>query len=181
MPDWKKRGVAWVCALLMALAAVFGIGGLKLYGIRSDVEKLFFEGDYCPYQDLMECRESAYNLYHLGESTLPDSDRAMKKTVQALEDLEKAKTIEDYYRANGALDFAVEELYAALEKAQLTERQQQAAYRQYNNFCGRQNSLSLDDSYNGKAQEYNRLCYSFPAVLIAYFTGNWTLPVFAKR
>lgn len=177
---WRKRSVAWLCAVGMALIAVFGIGGAKLHGKRAEAVEAFFAEEYSPYADLMECRESAYNLMQAGKD-LPKGEEALRKTAQALEKLEKASSPQDYYRANQALEEAVDALYTALEGAELPERQEKAAYRQYNNFCGRQNSLRLDDAYNGKAEEYNRLCGGFPAWVIARVTGNGPLPVFEHR
>lgn len=180
MRGWKSRGAAWVCAAGMALIAVFGIGGAKLHGKRAGAVEAFFAGEYSPHADLMECRESAYNLVRAGEGTLPEGDAALRETAQALEELEKASSPQEYYRANLALEEAVDRLYAALEGAELPEQQAKAAYRQYNNFCGRQNSLRLDDSYNGMAEEYNKLCSGLPAAVIARLTGNGPLPVFTK-
>ncbi len=180
MKAWKNRGVAWLCAAGMALIAVFGIGGAKLHGKRGGAVEAFFTGEYAPYADLMECRENAYNLAQAGEESLPEGDAALRGMAQALEELEQASSPLEYYRANLALEAAAETLYHALEGAGLPERQAKAVYRQYNDFCGRQNSLRLDDSYNGLAEEYNRLCSGFPATLIAWVTGNGPLPVFTK-
>ena len=57
----QNRAFAWILAGLMILAAILGLGGMKLRSARQDAVTAFFTGKdgFSPYDDLINRREYA--------------------------------------------------------------------------------------------------------------------------
>ena len=175
----KNRAVAWCLSALIAAGAPLGLGGWKLHGQRKQAEEAFFTGQngFSPYNDLMNRRDSAYNLLTLAQKGLDQNSQAVKQAQSAWNQLDRAETPKEYHEANSYLQGAVDALYQQLESA-LTEEDWQIARRQYADFCGRMSNLQYDDYYNGLAEDYNRVCDGFPASVIGALTGAGKLPTF---
>ena len=179
----QNRAFAWILAGLMILAAILGLGGMKLRSARQDAVTAFFTGKdgFSPYDDLINRREYAYNLINIAEGTGLKDSALYAAAKQAWDQLDAAETPEAYYDANQALQPAIEELYAELTSLDLENKSRVAADKQYSNFIGRMSNLRYDDYYNDLALEYNKICKAFPAKFIAMVTGNGPLPTFREE
>ena len=180
----QNRRVAWVLAVLMMGISIFGLGGMKLSFARQKVVTAFFTGQdgFSPYDDLMNRREYAYNLLHIAEDASLQDTPSYTAAQAAWQQLDSAKTPEDSYEANLALQTAIDDLYSALSSGEsLDDKAKVMASKQYSDFCGRMSNLQYDDYYNELAIQYNQRCKGFPAGLIASITGNGPLPTFREE
>ncbi|MFR5071626.1 MAG: LemA family protein [Bianqueaceae bacterium] len=184
MKHLQNRKIAWALAALMMVASIFGLGGMKLGSARQKVVTAFFTGrdGFSPYDDLINRREYAYNLLHIAEDASLQDTSSYTAAHAAWQQLDSAKTPEDYYEANIALQTAIDALYSELSSLEsLDEKAEVMAAKQYSDFCGRMSNLQYDDYYNELAMKYNQSCKGFPAGLIASITGNGPLPTFREE
>ena len=184
MKHLQNRKIAWALAALMMVASIFGLGGLKLGSARQKVVTAFFTGrdGFSPYDDLINRREYAYNLLHIAEDASLQDTPSYTAAHAAWQQIDSAKTPEDYYEANIALQTVIDALYSELSSLEsLDEKAEVMAAKQYSDFCGRMSNLQYDDYYNELAMKYNQSCKGFPAGLIASITGNGPLPTFREE
>ena len=118
----KKRSAAALVLALSAALSVFVGGGWKLRRERAAAEDVFFNGSagFSVYNDLLELRESGYNLLRVSES-LRGAEEEQRAAASAWARLDEAKKPEQYadafwelYEAVGALDRALTESGAVL-------------------------------------------------------------------
>ena len=121
-------------------------------------------------------------MLHIAEDASLQDTPSYTAAHAAWQQLDSAKTPEDYYEANIALQTAIDALYSELSSLEsLDEKAEVMAAKQYSDFCGRMSNLQYDDYYNELAMKYNQSCKGFPAGLIASITGNGPLPTFREE
>lgn len=154
MRHLKKRPAA---ALVLVLAAVLSVlcgGSWKLKQVRAAAEDAFFQGTagFSMQGDLLELRETGYNLLRLLESSSAgESDK--RTAANAWAKLDEASTIYEYKAAHEGLSAAFSGLSPSFADAAAQERwdRQMASFTEY------ESHLRFDSYYDEKAEAYNRL------------------------
>lgn len=168
----SPRFAAAVMAVMIALAVVLG-SGRSLRALRRDVEQIFWNGvsgdGIGVASDLSKNRDDAYNLlsvargYPVESSVLDALDAAVQACDAAGGDMDAL------LEANTALTRAVTDVYEALGRQSLSERDE--GYRQslYYNVLARNDTMSRD-GYNTAAVQFNQALERFPANLLRMIT-----------
>ena len=164
----SPRFATAVMAVMIVLAIVLG-SGRSLRALRRDVEEIFWNGvsgdGIGVASDLSKNRDDAYNLlsvargYPVNSSVLDALDAAVQACDQAGQDIDALLT------ANTALTHAVTDVYEALGRQSLSERDE--SYRQslYYNVLARNDTMSRD-GYNTAALQFNHTLERFPTNLL---------------
>lgn len=169
----KTRAAAGALCAVMALAAVFGIGGAKLSARYTAAARAFTEGvpadnGYAMAEELTARANNAANILTTAQNTAGVNAQYLEQVQSALETyLQRldAQDVAGLYDANTALTAAVDQLYAelqALASDPMNMGAVQAQYSEFNSAGVVLNSLA----YNETAQEYNDMAAGFPANLI---------------
>lgn len=169
----KSRAAAGALCAVMALAAVFGIGGAKLSAQYKTAARAFVEGveadnGYTMAGELTARANNAANVITTAQNTAGVEARYLEAAQAALEDYKQRLErldVAGLYDANAALTAAVDQLYAelqALADDPLNMGAVQAQYSEFNSAGVVLNSLA----YNENAQKYNDMAAGFPANLI---------------
>ncbi|MEF9974506.1 MAG: LemA family protein [Clostridia bacterium] len=179
----ENRLIAWIVLVLCVLFSLSFSGGRALANLRAETEQVFYQGVHADGlsigTDLDARAECAYNLASTA-SNYQDIDAALATSVRdASNALAAAKTIEEKYAANAACQRAVEDLYTALDNAQLSEKDYSFALRQYKEFQSRADTISRDD-YNRQATQFNQTLSAFPASFVGGLSGVKKLSLFDK-
>lgn len=180
MQQLKKRSTAALVLVLAAVLSVFGGGGWKLHQARAAAETVFFEGSagFSVYNDLLELRETGYNLLRIAES-VGGAEEERRTAASAWARLDEAKTPEGYAGAYRELSSAVSALDRALaaESAALPDSWTRQI-RSFDEFCSH---LRFDSYYDEKTAAYNRLLDDPLAGLIGRLTGSGRMPRFTEN
>ena len=162
-----------IMAIMIALAVILG-SGRSLRALRADVEEIFWNGvsgdGIGVASDLSRNRDDAYNLLSVARGYAVDS-ALLSALENAVADFDAAGSdIEALFDANTALTGAVTDLYEAMGRQSLSDRDE--SYRQslYYNILARNDTMSRD-GYNTAALEFNQLLDRFPASLLRRFTS----------
>lgn len=175
----KKTSTAVLVLLLAAVLSVLGGGGMKLHKARAAAELAFYDGKagFSVYNDLMELRETSYNLLRISEGT--GSAEAEQRTVAAAwAQLDEADTPEKYAAACAQLTEAIQALDAALEIGD--EALRTSWERQLRSYTEYLSHLRFDSYYDEKAADYNRLFDDPLAALIGRLSGSGEMPRFTE-
>lgn len=183
-----------VCIIIMCalIAAGLFLGGYKsLNGLYNDAAEVFFTGEYkdgiCVANDMAERAAAATNMitilsgYPKFEET-PGAHEMIEELSRAGSELSANITSQNKGNiaaaidANKKLDTAMNEVYHALDKQQLTAKDEQYRQKLFADFNSRNDTIS-HDSYNSCAQTYNSALSSFPGNLIASVMPVKSLPV----
>ncbi|MCI8855155.1 MAG: hypothetical protein HFH26_01250 [Clostridiaceae bacterium] len=173
----KKRSTATLVLVLAMVLSIFVGGGWKLHQARAKAEDAFFNGKagFSVYNDLLELRETSYNLLRISES-IGGAEAERRTTASAWARLDEAKTPEAYASACRELTDAVKALDAALTNGQSSPNESwERQLRDYNEFISH---LRFDSFYDEKAEAYNRLLRDPLAALIGRITGSGEMPRF---
>lgn len=171
----KQKAVAAALAAVMALVAVFGLGGGKLHGKYSAAASEFVSTSeshgISMSMDLSERLNAAANIVTIAKAqggsfaALSSAEEAIAALEQALEQESPAAC----YDANTALGKAIDLLRQELLTAGVADTK--SLDSQWDEFQSRQ--FTLDNAiYNDVAQEYNETAAGFPAGLIAALWGD---------
>lgn len=169
----KKRGTALAIALLMILAAVFGIGGAKLRIKGSGVTAAFTKGKGEIDSHFSQRLDIGYNLLTLAD-TMPElaEQAGVSSLADALDAAKKAEGPAGRYAADQALTAAVEEFETTFQSAGLPAEKENLMYGQLADLNSSGQILRGEVAkYNQKAEQFNRLLDSFPASLLARLWG----------
>lgn len=168
-----------IMAIMIALAVILG-SGRSLRALRADVEEIFWNGvsgdGIGVASDLSRNRDDAYNLLSVARGYAVDS-ALLSALENAVADFDAAGSdIEALFDANTALTGAVTDLYEAMGRQSLSDRDE--SYRQslYYNILARNDTMSRD-GYNTAALEFNQLLDRFPASLLRRFTSVSPAPL----
>lgn len=178
---WEKRTIAWVILAACVLFSLTFSGGGALSNLRAEAEKVFYQGvngdGLCIDRDLSARADSAYKLASVAAG-YPGVDPALvEKVREASDNLSSAGDIPGKFQANLALGQSVEDLYSAMEKAELSKDDEAFAFKQYKEIQSRADTISRD-FYNEKAAEFNKTLAGFPAGLVGALSGVKNLDLF---
>ena len=166
----KKRGVAAVLALVLALGSVFGIGGAKLSAYRSGkVDGLFATGPYSIATGLDARVNAAANILTVAKRVPGASEERMAALQTAINNMELAKGPAAKAKADSVLATEVELLYDQMVELARDAGQLDMLEGQNADFMSQGNILSHSD-YNEAARQFNDLLDTFPASIIG---GLW--------
>lgn len=173
----KKRSAAALVLALSAALSVFVGGGWKLRKERAAAEDVFFNGSagFSVYNDLLELRESGYNLLRVSES-LRGAEEEQRAAASAWARLDEAKTPEQYADAFRELSETVGALDQALTAGGAVLPDSWG--RQLRSFDEYASHLRFDTHYDAKAEAYNRILEDPLAGLIGRATGCTEMPRF---
>lgn len=176
----QRRATAWVLTAAVALAAVFGLGGMKLQSAHRAAVKEFTTGAHEEYEgfslsgDLNERLEAGATLAKIGKQQLGETNAFVSEAfaqVDALKEALASGSPAACYRANTALGKAVEALYPNLQE-------NDTAKAQWEEFKSRQYTIDLS-AYNTVAEQYNDMAAAFPTNLIGAVWGATEVERFA--
>ena len=171
----KQKAVAVVLAAVMALAAVFGLGGGKLHSKYNAAASEFMSTSeshgISMSMDLAERLNAAANIVTIAKAQ-GGSFAALESAEQAIDALEQALEQESpaaCYDANVALGKAIDLLHQELLTAGVSDTK--SLDSQWDEFQSRQ--FTLDNAgYNDAADGYNETASGVPAGLIAAVWGG---------
>lgn len=185
-PPARKRPVAALTLVVLALVSVVGIGGWRLQGLRSQTARVYavqqdeyghsIQGDFAVQTD------AAASLIRVAGQVLGEGD-ADVQTAQAALDAwnESADPYQPagQYALNTTLSGAVEVLYtAAADVADSKARGQLDDL--HDSFTSAQATIErAATAYNTQAEAYNQTIDAFPANLLAGLWGAGPLQTFA--
>lgn len=181
----RRKPMAALVLVVLALVSVFGIGGLKLKGRYAQVQALYTTatneyGDGIQ-TDLAAQADAAASLIRLAGRILGESEPTVAQANAALDGWNAADTTPAaQYRANQTLYAAVGDTYTAASlQADTDQRNQLDAL--YSEFTSRQALVerAAANDYNPAAEEYNRTTASFPGNLIGGVWGVGYADLFA--
>lgn len=176
----QRRATAWVLTAAVALAAVFGLGGMKLQSAHRAAVTEFTTGAHEEYEgfslsgDLNERLEAGATLAKIGKQQLGETNAFVSEAfaqVDALKEALASGSPAACYRANTALGKAVEALYPNLQE-------NDTAKAQWEEFKSRQYTID-HSAYNTVAEQYNDRAAAFPANLIGAVWGATEVERFA--
>ena len=150
----QRRATAWVLTVAVALAAVFGLGGMKLQSAHRAAVKEFTTGAHEEYEgfslsvDLNERLEAGATLAKIGKQQL------------------------------GETNAFVNEAFAQVEALYPNLQENDTAKAQWEEFKSRQYTIDLS-AYNTVAEQYNDMAAAFPANLIGAVWGATEVERFA--
>lgn len=185
-PAAKKRPVAALALVVLALVSVFGIGGARLAGTRSATAKVYsaqqdeyghsIQGDFATQTD------AAASLIRVAGNVLGQED-ADVQVAQAALDAWNAEADADQtvvqYELNTRLVGAVDLVYtAAVEEADSKAKGQLDDL--HDSFTSAQATIERAAAdYNTRAEAYNETVSAFPANVLAALWGAGPLQTFA--
>ncbi len=183
----ENRTVAWI-VLALVIALALGLSGNALeknaLEMRGDVLKVFYTGangdGLSIDSDLKQRAKDAYTLagiagrYPAVNAALVTKASAAQQALDAANALPQEK-IAARSNANADLTRAIEDLYTALNNADLSDADRKDVRSVYDNFRSHGNTIERDP-YNDLAAQYNRdvqkMYSGFPAGLISGFKGG---------
>ena len=168
------------CKIAMAvLAAAIVVSvplGFKrtMSGFYNDLQKVYQNGEYndgLSIQNDLDYRvELAYNFATVAKRYLDADDPAVTALLDARQALDDADAPAEQYDANMKLTTASTDLYEALGKLELSEKDENYRRSIYSDMTSRNDTIG-NDPYNQLAIEYNQKLERFPASLLAPLTG----------
>ena len=164
----ENRKLAWAILLVMAVVAVFGIGGGKIKGLAREATQYYNEN---MANDMNLRGNAAKAIVQVGESALSQSDTALNAAQDALKAMEKAGTPKEIFAANTDLTSSVGMLYETLHK-EIGAEKGSVLQGQWAEFTSRQNIMDHStEEYLRLAQKAQSAATGFPASLIAKLAG----------
>lgn len=185
-PPAKKRPVAALAVVVLALVSVFGIGGARLKGVRSSTARVYsaqqdeyghsIQGDFAAQTD------AAASLIRVAGNVLGEQD-ADVQTAQAALDAWNTQASADQpavqYRLNTTLSGAVDVLYTAASDVADSKAKGQLDDL-YDSFTSAQATIQRAAAdYNTRAESYNETVSAFPANVLAGLWNAGPLQTFA--
>lgn len=183
----QNKTIAIVIMVIMIASGTFIGSHNSLSKLSKAAENVFYYGvngdGLCIESDLNKRSELARNLLTVSSPYIPQDSAALKEVASARDDLKAASSIKEKYDANKDLDEAVFNLYSALEKDGITEKDELV-----NNFSKNPTRIYTDfrsfgdtikhDKYNDYAKEFNGILVSFPANVLSKVTSVKPLELF---
>ena len=182
----RTQTAAAVLCAVMVLAAVFGLGGVKLRGQYNNVVESFTVGaagdhGYSVWSELnarannaANILTSARNAAGVKQQYLDEAQAALDEFAQVLE----GGSVHEMYQADQKLQAAVDLLYGDLQNNAPDPMQMGAVGQQYSEFNNTQFVIG-NLPYNEEAARYNETARGFPASLIAGLWGAGQVELFA--
>lgn len=176
-PPARKRPVAALALVVLALVSVFGIGGARLQGVRSRTARIYSsqqdEYGHGIQSDFAAQADAAASLIRVAGNVLGEQD-ADVQTAQAALDAWNAESDAGQpavqYRLNTALSGAVDILYTAASDVADSKAKGQLDDL-HDSFTSAQATIERAAAdYNTQAEDYNETVSAFPANLLA---GLW--------
>ncbi len=180
----RKRITALFLMVLMICTGVLIGSRRSLDKLREETDQVFFSGvlndGYSIQSDLDKIIADSYNLYTVSKNYIGETDLLITGLLSARDELNKALTPSEKFKANEKLLEAVTSLYFKNREASaLTESHANLAAQFYTEILSR-NSTIKNDGYNDAARKYNAVLKSFPASLIAPLAGVKPVELFAS-
>lgn len=185
-PPAKKRPVAALALVALALVSVLGIGGARLKGLRDRTLAVYTTGQdeygHGIQTDLADQADAAASLIRVAGNVLGDTDAEVQAAQAALDAWnETADSVQPavQYERNNTLAGAVELLYAtAADEADPRAKGQLQDL--HDAFTSAQATIERAAvSYNTQAESYNATAAAFPANILAGLWGVQPLQTFA--
>ena len=185
-PPAKKRPVAALVLVVLALVSVFGIGGARLKGVRSSTAQIYsaqqdefghsIQGDFAAQTD------AAASLIRVAGNVLGEQDADVLNAQAAL-DAWNAQASADQpavqYQLNTTLSGAVDILYTAAADSADSKAKGQLDDL-YDSFTSAQATIQrAATDYNPRAESYNKTAAAFPANVLAGLWNAGPLQTFA--
>lgn len=185
-PPAKKRPVAALALVVLALVSVFGIGGARLKGVRSSTAQIYsaqqdeyghsIQGDFAAQTD------AAASLIRVAGNVLGEQDADVLNAQAAL-DAWNAQASADQpavqYQLNTTLSGAVDILYTAAADSADSKAKGQLDDL-YDSFTSAQATIQRAAAdYNTRAESYNKTAAAFPANVLAGLWNAGPLQTFA--
>ena len=177
----RQQTVAAVLCVVMAAAAVFGLGGAKLNSRYEQVKNSFTAGvgadDPYPIGALLNERANhaaniitaAGHAQGVTQAYLDDAQLALDEFAKLLE----KQQVWEIYNADVRLQSAIELLYADMQAKFADDVNMDVADDAYSKFTNAGFVISTSP-YNDEAAAYNEMAGQFPASLIAGLRGiDW--------
>lgn len=179
----RKRIAALLLMIVMICMGVLIGSRRSLEKLRDETDKVFFSGvfndGYSIQSDLDKIIADSYNLYTVAKNYIGEADPLITGLLSARDELAKAVTPSEKFKANEKLLEAVTALYFKNKEASgLTESHSSLAAQFYTEILSR-NSTIKNDGYNDAARKYNGVLESFPVLYIAPLTGIKPAELFA--
>lgn len=177
----KKRSSAALTAVALALAATFGIGGIKLSSRCAAVQAQYAalsDHGYSISMDLDTAADYAANVIRMSGNVLGTDHAEVAAAQQALDAWNATDSTHPaaQYDANSALAATLDALYRAVSGQAGAEN----IGSQYAQFTSQQDIIRREtNEYNEAAEEYNRMAGQFPASLIGALWGAGEVEAFA--
>lgn len=166
-----------IAAAVLAAAIILSVPlGFKrtMSGFYNDLQNEYQNGEYndgLSIQNDLDYRvELAYNLVTVAKRYLDADDPAVAALLDARQALDDANDPAEQYDANMKLTTASTDLYEALGKLELSEKDEKYRRSIYSDMTSRNDTIG-NDPYNQLATEYNQKLERFPANLLAPLTG----------
>ncbi len=175
-----NRTIAVIVLVLCILGTILLGGGRSLRAARGECAGYFYEGtddDGSIADDLHARTEAGYNLVTVALRYMDEDAEAIREMRRTLEALESADSAEEAGKANAALTFAADELFAAMKEEELSEHDRGLAESQLAEMTSRSLTIS-HNGYNDRAEEFNTLLDTFPTSVIAGLGGIRPLELF---
>ena len=172
----EKQGspkTAVITLIVCVLVGVFGIGGLKLNGVRGKVVRAFNDGETSIAADLAKHNENAYNVITVGRRVLGATDASVVAADAAYAYANSAATPSEMYAADLLLDGAINDLAAAMDTQDLSKTDADLVSAQIADMKSRDAIIS-HNTYNEGVTDYADRAGQFPASLIALLEGLGT-------
>lgn len=181
----KRRGLAVFLAVVLALGAVFGLGGAKLNGQYRAVTASYTAADEYGngiVSDLAAYADAAANIISVGRQILDAQDPQLTAAVQALEAFNAASTDHPAQQCAACSDLgaAVDALYQTLAATPMEQARASSLQTQRSEMLSRRDILEREaaNGYNLAAQQYNQMAESFPASVIGAVWGCGKVELF---
>ncbi len=170
----KQRATG--AAVLAAVVVIFTFVGAKMTFNRMyrQVEDVFYNGEQGDgigvAADLSDRADFAMQLTQVAGRYLNQTGGVTAEVAGARQSLLDAKNISDKYKADKALEDAMQRLYDELGQQALSDADARLRRTIYAGFTDR-GDTSSHDGYNLAAQQYNQKLMGFPAAVLAGVTG----------
>ena len=162
--------------VLAASIVLSGPIGFKrtMNGFYKDLQNEFLNGEYndgLSIQNDLDYRvELAHNLTTVAKRYLDSDDNAVVAVLKTAQALSDANGPAEQFDANQELTAASTDLYEALGKIELSEKDEKYRRSIYADMNSRNDTIG-NDPYNQLATEYNQKLEGFPAGLLSGLTG----------
>lgn len=185
-PPARKRPVAALALVVLALVSVFGIGGARLKGVRSSTARIYsaqqdeyghsIQGDFASQTD------AAASLIRVAGKVLGEQDADVQAAQAALDswnaEADAARPAVQY-QLNTALSGAVDLVYTAASDVADSKAKGQLDDL-HDSFTSAQATIERAAAdYNTKAEDYNATVSAFPANVLAGLWNAGPLQTFA--
>lgn len=180
MDLFQNRAFAGVLAAVVIVVSIF-FGGVNSMGrlegnARAAIAQLDEDG-FSAQKDLDNRASYASNCVKIASYYLEADNEAIEAVRVAREQAASAKTVEEKYEADCALEAAVDLLGIAMGRQEVAEKDEKSFRRESINFTSAGDTLSRC-AYNQKATGFNQSLEQFPASFFAGLRSAEQLPLF---